>query len=132
MTANASDTATVAAVDDAIDNVDDRSVTVRGTAANARATAESMTVTVTGATLTLRDDDVAGVILDPSGVLIVTAGGAASTYTAKLSSEPTGAVTVSIASDNGDVTVSPARLIFDADNWATAQTVTVTAGCGRR
>ena len=127
VTANASDTATVSAVDDAIDNVDDRSVTVRGTAANARATAESMTVTVTGATLTLTDDDVAGVILDPSGVLIVTAGGAASTYTAKLSSEPTGAVTVSIASDNGDVTVDPARLTFDADNWAVAQTVTVTA-----
>ena len=127
VTANASDTATVLAVDDAIDNAGDRRVTVTGTAVNARATAESMTVTVSGATLTLLDDDMAGFVFEPSGSLTVAAGGAASTYTAELSSEPTGAVTVSIASDNGDVTVDPSSLTFDADNWGTAQTVTVTA-----
>ena len=50
-TANASDSVTVTAVDDAIDNVGDRSVTVTGTAANAQATADSETLTVTGASL---------------------------------------------------------------------------------
>ena len=44
-TANATDTATITAVDDAIDNVGNRSVTVTGTAANAQAAADSLTVT---------------------------------------------------------------------------------------
>ena len=47
-TANATDTATVAAVNDDLDNVGNRSVTVTGTAANARAAADSETVAVTG------------------------------------------------------------------------------------
>ena len=56
-TANASDGVTVTAVDDAIDNVGDRSVTVTGTAANAQATADSQILTVNGASLTLTDDE---------------------------------------------------------------------------
>ena len=52
-TANASDSVTVTAVDDAIDNAVNRSVTVTGTASNAQATADSETLTVTGASLTL-------------------------------------------------------------------------------
>ena len=55
------------------------------------------------------------------------AAGGASTYTAKLLSKPTGAVTVSIASDNTDVTANPASLTFTAGNWSTAQTVSVSA-----
>ena len=101
----------------------DKSVTVSGTAT---ATGEDVE-DPPDVTLTLLDDDMAGFVFEPSGSLTVAAGGAASTYTAKLSSEPTGAVTVSIASDNGDVTVDPSSLTFDAANWGTAQTVTVTA-----
>ena len=56
-TANGSDTATVTAVNDAIDNVGNRSVTVTGTAANAQATADSETLTVNGVSLTLTDDE---------------------------------------------------------------------------
>ena len=58
-TANAADTVTIAAVDDAIANVGDRTVTVTGTAANDQAAAESQTVAVTGAALTLEDDEAA-------------------------------------------------------------------------
>ena len=56
-TSNASDGVTIDAVNDDMDNVGDRSVTVTGTAANAQAAADSRTVTVTGASLTLTDDE---------------------------------------------------------------------------
>ena len=58
--------------------------------------------------------------------------GGTGNYTVKLATEPTGTVTVSIASNNSDVTVSPASLTFHASGagkpWNTAQTVTVSAG----
>ena len=129
-TANATDTATVTAVDDAIDNAPNRAGTVTATITNDRATADGTTMTVSGGTLTLTDDDTAGFVFDPAGSLTVTAGGTASTYTVKLSSKPTGAVTVSIASDNDDVTVSPDSLTFTTMgtmSWSTGQPVTVTA-----
>ena len=68
-----------------------------------------------------------GLALVPSDHLAVTAGGTAGSYTAALTSKPTGTVTVSVTSDNADVTVNPARLTFDATDWSTARTVTVTA-----
>ena len=58
--------------------------------------------------------------------------GGSGNYTVSLATEPTGMVTVSIASNNSDVTVSPASLTFHASigskPWNTAQTVTVSAG----
>ena len=56
--------------------------------------------------------------------------GGSGDYTVKLVTEPTGTVTVAIASSNSDVTVSPASLTFHASGgkpWNTAQTVTVSA-----
>ena len=49
------------------------------------------------------------------------------TYTAVLTGQPAGAVTVTPTSSNPDVTLSGA-LTFNATNWNTAQTVTATAG----
>ena len=49
------------------------------------------------------------------------------TYTAVLTGQPTGEVTVTPTSSNSDVTTSGA-LTFDAMNWNTPQQVTVTAG----
>ena len=50
------------------------------------------------------------------------------TYTVVLASEPSGNVTVTATSGDLDaVTVSPTSLTFTTGNWATAQTVTVTA-----
>ena len=112
-------TVTITANDNDVD-APDKSVTVSGEATG------DVVEDPPDVTLTLLNDDMAGFVFEPSGSLTVAAGGAASTYTAKLSSEPTGAVTVSIASDNDDVTVSPARLTFDAANWDMGQTVTVT------
>ena len=50
------------------------------------------------------------------------------TYSVKLGKVPSGNVTVSIASDNSDVTVNPPSLTFTTMDWGTAQDVTVTAG----
>ena len=53
--------------------------------------------------------------------------GGSGQYTVVLAAEPDGDVAVSIASDNADVTAMPAELAFTADNWDTAQWVTVRA-----
>ena len=70
-----------------------------------------------------------GLVISKNG-LSVTEGGTGS-YMVSLATEPTGTVTVTIASDNTDVTVSPASLTFHASGgsrpWNTAQTVTVSA-----
>ena len=55
-------------------------------------------------------------------------GGMASS-TARLSTRPTGTVTVAITDDHPDVTVAPpTTLTFDAATWQTAQTFTIRAG----
>ena len=59
--------------------------------------------------------------------LITSEGGTASHFTAALLTQPTDPVTVAIISSNqSEGTVSPDSLTFTADNWQTAQTVTVT------
>ena len=50
------------------------------------------------------------------------------TYTVVLDVEPTANVTITVSSDNGDVTAEPASLTFTTGNWQSAQTVTVSAG----
>ena len=62
-TANTADSVTITAVNDAVDNVGNRSVTVTGTAANAQATADGETMSVTGAALTITE----GIRRDPGG-----------------------------------------------------------------
>ena len=69
--------------------------------------------------------DSPGVTVSPSALTVDE--GTTVTYTVRLDSEPTGTVTVTPSSDNPDVTFSPATLTFTTSNWATAQTVTVTA-----
>ena len=120
-TAADSDTASIAAVDDDLDNPVNRSVTVTGTASNGRGVGA-----VAGATLTLTDDDVAGLVLAPMP-LEAAADGAGADYTVRLATEPTGPVTVAVVSDNADVEVPPGSLTFTASDWNMVQTVTVTA-----
>ena len=54
--------------------------------------------------------------------------GGSGTFTVKLASAPSVKQTVYLAlSDNTKLSVSPASLVFTPDNWATEQTVTLTA-----
>ena len=109
------------------DNIDDdgESVAVGFGATPDRVTAGTTT------TVTITDDDTAGVTVSETALSIDEGG--SGTYTVVLDSEPTADVTVAIAGHSGtDITLSGATLsndalTFTADNWNTAQTVTVTA-----
>ena len=119
-------TVTVTALDD--DDADDESVDVSHTAASS-ADAAYDSVTVDSVTVTVTDDDTAGVTIVLAASLMSPVGeGGTGSYTVVLDSQPSGAVTVTAASaDSGAVTVTPVSLTFTSTNWATAQTVTVTA-----
>ncbi len=77
--------------------------------------------------VTNQDDDVAGFVVSPNSGLITTGAGGTATFDVKLLSEPLGAVTIPLASDDTDQgTIDKSSLTFDASNWDQAQTVTIT------
>ena len=120
------DTATITAVDNAVDAADNM-VTVTGTAANGH----GVTATATGASLTLTDDDVAAIVTSPqtsaTSRVRTSEDGSTATVDVTLATEPTGDVVIDVASsDTAQGTVSPAMLTFTSTNWNTAQTVTLT------
>ncbi len=122
-------TVTITAVDNDVDAAN-KSVTVSGVASGGEVPNPG------NATLTITDDDERAIAVSSTTLTVAEADNAGTsgttenegTYTVVLESEPTGTVTVSVASGaEGVATVSPSSLEFDADDWATKQTVTVTA-----
>ena len=119
-------TVTVTLKDDAIDNATDRTATISHEAGNTGGyddVEKDLRVTLT-------DDDTKGVTVSKTALTVNEKGGEA-TYTVVLDSEPTGTVTVAVASDApANATVSPASLTFEpsgtSNKWDAAQTVTVT------
>ena len=113
-------TVTITAVDNSID-APSKSVKVKGDATNTVGISDPA-----DATLTIADDDTRGVTLSKTDLDIDE--GDSGTYTVKLDTKPTAAVTVTPSRGSGDtdVTVSSA-LTFTTSNWGTAQTVTVSA-----
>ena len=76
--------------------------------------------------MTVTDDDTAGVTIEPTALSVVA--GRSNEYTVRLATEPTGEVTVTVSGHaSTDVTLDKTTLTFTTDNWATAQTVTVSA-----
>ena len=73
--------------------------------------------------VSVTDDDTAGLAITPTVLNLIENG--ISAYIVSLTAQPGGNVTVSIASDNPDVTVRPASLTFTPANWATPQAVLV-------
>ncbi len=81
-------------------------------------------------TATEGDDDRRGFVVSPAPGPVSMAEGGTHTYTVALGTEPTADVTVAIARSPGgdaDVTVAPSSLTFNAGNYSTAQTVTISA-----
>ena len=79
-------------------------------------------------TVTIPDNDTRGLYFSRSWADVDE--GSSHTYTVKLRSQPTAAVTVNIASDNQDVTVNPTSLTFNPSGsnlWSRARTVTIDA-----
>ena len=75
--------------------------------------------------VSVTDDDRAGLVIAPDELAITENGSGA--FRVTLGTQPTAQVSVAIASDNGDVSVRPAGLVFTAGNWDTGQSVTVSA-----
>ena len=135
-------TVTVTATEDGTTH--DESVTLTHTVTGGNSAYRALSVPTVAVSIT--DDDEAGVTFAPTE-LALTEGGDAGSYTVVLDEEPTEDVTVTISSTNGDVTVdtdatedgNQNTLTFSAasvdendlpvaSNFATPQTVTVTAG----
>ena len=120
---------TLTATDNAVDGPEEsKQVTLTGTGPTDRTD-----ITVPNAvTLTITDDDTRGVTLTlPDGQPIPAEGlsiaeGDTGSYRVQLDSQPTGTVTIAVASSETAVSVNPpTSRTFTTANWKTAQTVTV-------
>ena len=118
-------TVTVTAPED--DNAVDETVRLTHTATVGE---DGDEVTLRNATVTVSvdDNDDQRVRLAPDPATLTIAETESETYTVVLTSKPTATVTVDVGGISGEITVSPSRLFFVPDAWATAQTVTVYTG----
>ena len=116
--ASATATFTLTPLEDRIDELDE-AVSITGSA-------EVAGFDVTGTTLVITDNDERGVTVSPAALTL--AEGASATYTVVLDTEPTDTVTVTPSvSASPDVTFEPSSLTFTLSDWATAQTMTLSA-----
>jgi hypothetical protein len=77
-------------------------------------------------TVTVLDDDVFIVVVDPTSLAISEPAGSGS-FNLALTEAPTATVSVPLSTSNNQCTVSPASVNLDADNWANGVTATVDA-----
>ena len=120
-----SQTVRVSIANDDVDEPDEETFTVTlSSASNATLAGAQATLAATG---TITDDDARGVTVTPTALTVDEGGD--ETYTVVLDSEPTADVTVTVTTDlaDTDLSLDKTSLTFTADNWSTAQTVTVTA-----
>ena len=127
-------TVTVAARGDADSASESITVTVPASAAGYGGEGWAATLTGTGTvTVDVSDDDAGFIVV---GAPLEFAEGASGSYTVRLARRPAGQVTVALAAPAGvtatatvvndeGATVTVPNLLFDADNWAIPQTVTV-------
>ena len=118
-------TVTVTADADAADDTATLRHTVTGTGDTS---AYPTTLAAVEVAVTVADPDTAAVTVSATALALLETGPGSGTYTVVLGTEPTGPVTVTIASsDAGAVSRAPAALTFSTTTWATAQTVVATA-----
>jgi len=121
---NTPQTVTVTAVDDAIAE-DAHSGTIVHTVTSADARYDGIAVAPFAIDIT--DNDAAGLlIVQDGGSTSAQEGGFGDTFTVALTSRPTAAVTISLATGM-QLSVSPLTLTFTPDNWAMPQAVNVAA-----
>ncbi|MBF2755850.1 MAG: hypothetical protein ISN29_11430, partial [Gammaproteobacteria bacterium AqS3] len=128
---NADVTVTPATLDFSVNNWSTAQTVTLSGVQDADADDEIVTISLTGVRITsgqvgvdVLDDDIAVVpIMSPDGLSMDE--GASATFTVQLYTQPRSAQTVTLASNNADVTVTPTTLNFTTSDWNTAQTVTV-------
>jgi len=77
--------------------------------------------------VTVNDDDVPGFTITPASGLTTTETGGTATFTVRLRTQPTAAVTLTLTSaDTSEGIASPVSINFTTLNWNTPQTVTMT------
>ena len=115
--------AVTAAADD--DGVTDAGVTLTHTVSGG----SYESTTVPDVKVSITENDTAAVVLSETGLTVREGYSAGSSYTVKLATRPSGSVAVAITGHAGtDLSLDKTTLTFTADNWDTAQTVTVKAG----
>ena len=120
-------TITVTAVDDDFDEASPHSETISFSISSLDSYYNGYSLTAVSVAIT--DDDSAGIVVTKAGPdNRVTEGGATDTFTVVLNTAPVDDVTITLGTTpSGQITVSPSTLTFTADDFDTAQTVTITA-----
>ena len=114
---SASGAFTLDPTDDDFDE-DDETLSVTGSSGSA---------TVTGTSVTITDNDTAALILSKATLTVTE--GESGTYSVKLATQPTTAVTVTIQGHEGsDVSLDTSTLAFATSDWNIPQIVAVSAG----
>ena len=84
--------------------------------------------TISDVDVTITDNDVPGVTIDPAELEVLEGDFAGASYTVALNTQPSGDVTIAISGHAGtDLTLDKTELTFTVGNWYETQTVTVTA-----
>ncbi len=122
---NTNQTITVTGVDD---QVDDGNVVYTIITSNTSSTDPIFNnINVPDVTVTNINNDVAGIVVNPTSGLTTTEAGGQATFTIRLNSQPLNNVTISLSSSNtAEGTVSPTSVTFTPANWNTPQTITIT------
>ncbi|MCM2374218.1 sodium:calcium exchanger [Rhodopirellula sp. ICT_H3.1] len=77
--------------------------------------------------VTNQDDDTAGLIVSQPSPTFTTEGATTTSFTVRLQTQPTGIVTINVASsDQTEGTASPTSTTFNSTNWNQPQTITIT------
>jgi gliding motility-associated-like protein len=122
---NTNQTVTVTGVDDQVDDGDVTYLVVTSNTSSTDATFDN--IVVSDVTVTNTDNDVAGIIVNPTSGLTTTEAGGQATFAMRLNSEPTSNVTINLSSSNSaEGTVSPSSVVFTPANWNSNQTITIT------
>ena len=101
----------------------DETIVVEGAAVVMNQAMDELVVQVV--TITLLDDDVPGVVVEPTSLTIYE--GDSSSYAVRLVTRPASEVTVAVAVPaDAPLQVDPASLTFASETWSTDQQVTVT------
>ncbi len=113
----------VTGVEDANTETDSASIT------HAVTGADYASVTLANVAVTVTDNDMPSVTISTATLTIGegTSSGADNTYNVRLNTQPSGAVVVTLSSDNRDVTTNATALTFTTTNWNMPQDVVVSA-----